>query len=355
ILSLFSKSPIQLKEAIQKYGIQHYPNQPFATFYNSYDDALKDSTSEDKLKVLLENDYSGNSVNKDTNGALFNFKTYFDELNTILFGQQVFFTRLMSSTQLVSMKYFTNTMQGLAVVADQQNKAVGRGNNKWESPLGCLIYSFKCKQTDGNKLPFLQYVCGVALVEAVLSFPEAKDLNIRLKWPNDVYGNGLKIGGILCQSNYSDNEFDVVIGIGINVTNSNNPTITINQMIHLKEEQKKQKGHVSNPDSITPVYITREALLAKFFNIFEKIYIEFTKEGFAPLKQRYIDLWMHSNQIVHLKEQNKTVKIVGLEDNGFLKAVELDEKGNQVSNQYHELHPDGTSFDIDNLILKKKE
>ena len=37
-------------------------------------------------------------------------------------------------------------------------------------------------------------------------------LDVRIKWPNDLYLNGLKVGGILCTSTYKSNKFNVSAG-----------------------------------------------------------------------------------------------------------------------------------------------
>ncbi len=71
---------------------------------------------------------------------------------------------------------------------------------------------------------------------------------MRIKWPNDVYGNRLKIGGILCQSAYRDQAFHVVIGTGINLSNRH-PTTCIDALV---EEQHKKLGLPGTPATIPP-------------------------------------------------------------------------------------------------------
>ena len=55
-------------------------------------------------------------------------------------------------------------------------------------------------------------------------------MDVKIKWPNDLYGAKLKIGGILCQSAYRNQAFHVVIGAGINLSNWQ-PTTCINELI----------------------------------------------------------------------------------------------------------------------------
>jgi len=61
----------------------------------------------------------------------------------------------------------------------------------------------------------LPHLSAVAAAEAVI---EATALDVRLRWPNDLYTNGLKLGGILCEGSFRGDEADTfVVGIGINV------------------------------------------------------------------------------------------------------------------------------------------
>ncbi|KAM9969987.1 hypothetical protein ACTFIR_001825 [Dictyostelium discoideum] len=367
IVSLYSKTALELKDAKEFYGKSYYPGQLVPNFYQTKYEAEQDDTDnsssdiviDEKFKIVLQTQQHQQEI-EDTN--VFNINQYFQGLKSILFGNQIIHSKLLSSTQSLSLKYLSNTKQGIVVVSDQQTNGKGRGGNQWVSPMGCLLYSFKCKQTDGTKLPFLQYVAGLALIEAIHSFPIASDLNVRLKWPNDIYDgdSNLKIGGILCQSNYFDNQFDITIGIGLNVTNSSNPTISINEMIFKKENKKTTTTTTTTPTptppTTTPIYISRESLLSRFFNVFEEIYLTFTRDGFRTLEKRYTDAWLHSGSVVQIKEKNNQyVKIIGITENAFLKSIECDSNGNQTSNIIHELHPDGTSFDIENLILKEKK
>lgn len=37
-------------------------------------------------------------------------------------------------------------------------------------------------------------------------------LDVRIKWPNDLYLDGLKVGGILCTSTYRSKKFNISAG-----------------------------------------------------------------------------------------------------------------------------------------------
>ena len=49
-------------------------------------------------------------------------------------------------------------------------------------------------------------VCSVIIGQCLPKLP------IKIKWPNDIYANGIKIGGVLSTSTYRDRKFNVVIG-----------------------------------------------------------------------------------------------------------------------------------------------
>eukprot|EP01133_Synstelium_polycarpum_P006405 gene6405-7429_t len=326
---------IELLEARTRYATPEFPGAPVATLLDTVDQVSK--STEPFAMALSKVDCSATATSTSANGGTFNISKYFESLGTLVFGHSFIYAPMFSSTQTLMLKYFTFTGQGLVMATDSQFAGKGRGGNTWTAPQGGLFFSFKCKQSDGTKLPFLQYLVGLALVSAVSEFNVA-GVDIRLKWPNDVYAGSLKIGGILCQSNYFNGAFDVVVGVGINVDNDE-PTVSLNGL-------SERANH--------PRVFTRELLLARFLNTFENMYLRFNRDGFTSFEQNYTKAWLHSNQVVTLAESGRTVKIVGLTPNGFLRAVECEADGRIKSDHIVELHPDGTSFDLQNLVLKPK-
>ncbi|KAM9969880.1 hypothetical protein ACTFIR_001717 [Dictyostelium discoideum] len=308
-------------DAKNYYGTELYPNQPIPTILSTQPEVdslvnLKSGNNQqlandEKLVILLQQQQQESEKDKT-----FDTNKYFKELSTDLFGKNLIHTEVIGSTQDIMLKYLTYTRQGLVMIADQQTDGRGRDGSKFLSPMGSFM----------------------AMVEAIHSFPIASDLNLSLKWPNEIFTNEatIKLGGVLCESKYLNNEFDIVIGVGVNLSNSNNPSTTVNQLIH----QKQQHGPSSTD---IPIYISREELVSKFFNKFEPMFMEFTRDGFkSGLEKRYANYWMHTNQIVKVKERdNHHVKIIGISDSGFLKAIECDADGN--SSQIVELNPESTS------------
>lgn len=108
---------------------------------------------------------------------------------------------------------------GTVVVADQQEHGRGRGKNYFFSPPGGLYMSVILRpELSADRLPLITLAAGLACACAV---EEQTGLTIALKWPNDLYLQGRKLGGILAQTGpYSPASHAipfVVLGIGINV------------------------------------------------------------------------------------------------------------------------------------------
>lgn len=145
---------------------------------------------------------------------------------------------------------------------------------------------------DGKIVPLLQYVISLAITEAIKEICDKNGLpylDVRIKWPNDLYLNGLKVGGILCTSTYKSKKFNVSAGIGLNVDNEK-PTVCLNAVLR--------------ETSVASYKFTREDILAAFFNKFETLYNLFIHQGFQALEELYYKTWLHSGQRVIVQEKN---------------------------------------------------
>ena len=137
------------------------------------------------------------------------------------------------------------------------------------------------------------------------------ELDVRIKWPNDLYLKGLKVGGILCTSSYEPKVYNICTGkyvpngadtntgrsfiiktwiplpfsgIGLNVDNEK-PTTCLNAALQeLKANSPRLK---------------REDILASFFNKFEVLFDIFSNQGkfmsivsLLELKSIMLMLWV---------------------------------------------------------------
>lgn len=101
---------------------------------------------------------------------------------------------------------------------ERQDSGRGRLGRPWTAPEGAqVIFSVLFRPGQGNldKLGTIPLACGLALMDtlAELGVPDAG-----LKWPNDVLVGGRKLCGILVEAASLDTEPVVVIGIGTNIS-----------------------------------------------------------------------------------------------------------------------------------------
>ncbi|TYZ58860.1 hypothetical protein PybrP1_000496 [[Pythium] brassicae (nom. inval.)] len=279
----------------------------------------------------------------DVHGAA--ARALFPLLRTDRLGGLLLFSPSLPSTQtLVRETLRPAVPAGMLCYTAHQLQGHGRGANSWVSPAGCLTFSFTSALTDGATLPFVQYLVSLAIlraVEAVHPTPaHANALSpVRIKWPNDIYaGDKVKIGGMLCQSEYRDGKFNVTTGIGINISNKE-PTQCLQDVLST---------------DAAPCTVTKEEFLAAFCNAYEPMEEVFQQQGFAPFMGEYERKWLHTGQVVHVSSDavgaapGSTVPAVikGLTSTGCLLA---ESEGSRF-----ELYPDGNSFDFLSGLLKRK-
>ncbi len=104
---------------------------------------------------------------------------------------------------------------GSVIAARRQTLGYGKQQRVWASPEGGLWFSIILRppHTEGLSLLFSLWV---------MEFLESHTgVNLELYWPNDVYMEGRKLGGILLEGvcNGSGDGF-VVAGIGLNINNA---------------------------------------------------------------------------------------------------------------------------------------
>lgn len=106
---------------------------------------------------------------------------------------------------------------GAVMLAEQQTAGRGRRGRVWISPLASNIYlSVRWHFTQGiTGLEGLSLAVGVALAEALV-FHGLDD--VELKWPNDLWVGGRKLGGVLVEIGGDVNgDCHAIVGVGLNV------------------------------------------------------------------------------------------------------------------------------------------
>ncbi len=121
----------------------------------------------------------------------------------------------IDSTNTFMLKNISNFTDGDTVIAELQTKGRGRRGDAWFSGVGRQITLSIMKSFERfDCLEGLSIGIGVAVSKAIEQFCSQ---NIYIKWPNDLYCDEAKIGGILIETVPYNGSYKVVIGIGVNV------------------------------------------------------------------------------------------------------------------------------------------
>ncbi|RYN21517.1 hypothetical protein AA0112_g10237 [Alternaria arborescens] len=278
------------------------------------------------------------------------------------FGKHLMYGEVVTSTNTLLEKnpsLLRNLPNGFTITATTQIAGRGRGNNVWIAPPGALMFStvlhhsFALSQS--APVVFIQYLAALAIVQGIKNYaPGYEKIPIKLKWPNDIYaqlpGSSanpiVKIGGILVNSSYSGSTYDVVPGIGLNLSNAL-PTTTLNQLA---------KGMNPPLKDFTP-----EKLLASILAHFETLYSTFCQEGFnRDMESYYYENWLHTDQLVTLEDQQGVqrgckARIKGItRDWGLLLAEEVREVDGRGTGKIIQIQSDGNSFDFFRGLVRRK-
>lgn len=136
----------------------------------------------------------------------------------------------VTSTQDVAKSYIPKREE-LVIWAKEQKKGRGRWEREWYSPVGGLYFSILL-------FPKPEEIFTIHLrlfLAAVKGIEEVAKISCLFKWPNDIFYEKRKLGGILLEKEKSA----VIAGCGINVNNEIFPH-SLKDALSLKAILKKE-------------------------------------------------------------------------------------------------------------------
>ena len=112
----------------------------------------------------------------------------------------------------------TGAESGTAVLAAEQEGGRGRRGQRWASPRGGLWLSVLYRPVGAPAPELLSVRAGLAIAAVLDGLGPLPP--VRLKWPNDLIVADHKVGGILCEAQWTGARLTaLVVGVGINVRN----------------------------------------------------------------------------------------------------------------------------------------
>ena len=194
---------------------------------------------------------------------------------------------------------------GDVCLSETQTAGRGRRDNPWISPNSGNIYLSYCCRFDNSvqRRSLLGLVTGIAIAEALQNIGLSGQ---GIKWPNDIFWRGKKLGGILIQT--ADNYEKFIIGIGLNIS--------------LPEQSRREISQeaVSLEDALQGQEFDRENVV---INIIQQLL--FYTDLFADLSfQSFLQSWQRwdilQDQEVSFQHQGKTLSgtVAGIDQHGRL-------------------------------------
>jgi BirA family biotin operon repressor/biotin-[acetyl-CoA-carboxylase] ligase len=201
------------------------------------------------------------------------------DLKTKTVGKRVYYFEEIDSTQNFAEQIALDEKEnGTIVIAEKQTAGKGRLDRKWTSPKGGIWFSLIIHPKFDVSTSTLVPIAGaVALAKAIKN---TLNIDVSVKWPNDITLNGKKVAGMLVDASFQANNIDyLILGIGINFD------------IDAKKIEKRLSksanfygvNSLRKKDDSTPPKI----LLREFLVQFEKILMQLNKGEKAKIVKEW--------------------------------------------------------------------
>ena len=210
-------------------------------------------------------------------------------LNTKCLGREVKYLDITPSTNDDTWEcYQNNNPEGTLIIAGHQSQGRGRRQSKWSSTQGkSLTFSFLLlPEIEIEKLGILPLLTGISIVQGIHRITHVLP---GLKWPNDIMISQKKIGGILIESRTGEKGLGLVVGIGLNINESEDD-------IPGELQDTATSLHIDSGEEFG-----MEIILSSILNEFEKLYFHHWND-IILLWQKYC---IHENDEVSFHSNDK--------------------------------------------------
>lgn len=193
---------------------------------------------------------------------------------------------------------------GTIVISNEQTNGYGKNDRQFISNKDTGVYMSilinpNCLIEESLKITILTSVAVLSAIKSVYN------LDVKLKWVNDIILNDLKVGGILCESqiNLNNNIIDnMIVGIGINVKEFKFPP--------------SLKNIATSIENNTNIKISRNELISEIINFFDLYFIK---------KANYIDLYKENSYVL-----GKDITVIQNDKQFYAKAIDIDDSGSLI-------------------------
>jgi BirA family biotin operon repressor/biotin-[acetyl-CoA-carboxylase] ligase len=226
--------------------------------------------------------------------------------NTLFVGKNLIYVPVCHSTNTIALDLSQKAAppEGTLVITDHQQAGRGQRGNGWEAePHKNLHFSIILKPT------FLaiadQFLLNQCISLAVVDcLDEQLSLDAKIKWPNDIFIDNKKVGGILIENSLSrDILQQSVIGIGLNVN-----------------QQQFEAVNAISLLLITKQYFSLTGMLEQLLEKIESRYLQLKRGERSTIERDYLQQLFRMNE-THRYVADKIEfegEIVGVDNRGRL-------------------------------------
>ena len=229
------------------------------------------------------------------------------KIKTTWLGHNIIYRdSVLSTNDLAKQEAQNGAAHGTVVLAEEQVKGKGRIQRAWYSPKSEGLWMSVILRPEW--LP--QEAAKCTLMTAVIlhrTFKKLYNLEVGIKWPNDLLVNDKKLVGILTEMNAQMDGINyIVIGMGINCNFTKQQLPQELQQIAIDLQEVLGKT------------ISRVELFAEVCRQLELAYEEVTRIGFTDI----LDEWRQNSITL-----NQEVTVLGIKENYEGRAVNIDDEG----------------------------
>ncbi len=174
------------------------------------------------------------------------------------------------------------------LVAEQQTAGRGRLGRDWidltdrvENALPMLTFSLGLPMSP-TSWSGLSLAVGVSLARSLAT-------SIQLKWPNDLWLNERKLGGILIETTSINSQRYAVIGVGINILHAKPSATTALRTVPASLQEINSQAHAAST-------------LVQVIEPLVRTILMFETQGFAPFQQSFNALDALQNRTVLIQD-----------------------------------------------------
>lgn len=239
--------------------------------------------------------------------------------NSLFIGKVANYLASVDSTNLFANNLLSKStpIEGTVIYTDNQYAGRGQIGSKWESAVGenmilsVILYPKFLPIQAQFKLNQIVALAVYDLLKAFISPVE----QLAVKWPNDIYINDKKIGGILIENKLKGSLLaSTVIGLGLNINQRNFLPDLPNPTSLLLETQKEEDTY---------------AMIASFCEHLERRYLQLKAGQYKALDQDYLNtLYAYQEWRMYKVAETEVIfkgKIIGISPQGKLQIQTTNE------------------------------